>query len=70
MDPHRPTAPPLTPEELDCWVHRLSMLQQLWPAIDALLLALDAEEEDNTLAPHTITTRDHLRALVARYRQV
>jgi hypothetical protein len=71
MEPHRPTAPPLTPEEVDRRLHhRLSLLQQLWPAIDALLVALDAEEEDNQLAPHTITCREHLRTLVARYRQV
>ena len=69
MDAHRPTAPPLTPAELDRWCHRLALLQQLWPAIDALLMALDTEEEENSLAPHTITCRDHLRALVARYRQ-
>jgi hypothetical protein len=70
MEAHRPTAPPLTPAELDRWFHRLAILKQLWPAIDALLVALDADEEDNMLSPHSITTRDHLRALVARYRQV
>lgn len=69
MEPHRGWEPPPPPEELDRWSQRLAILKQLWPAIDAVLLALDQEEECSILMPHTLTVRDHLRALVRQYQQ-
>lgn len=70
MEPQHPDWPPLSATAKARWTHRLALVTQLLAASDALLAAVDAEEEQSILMPHTVTTREHLRALVARYRQV